>query len=159
MEEWEANLPPKPIIQPKGNSITQAYYTEHLLQIYCDAITHARQVHGHTFLLVEDGDPSHGTRKRGKAQRKREAYDISNLIHPPHSPDLNPSEAAWNIWKQRMRATRGAIHMDISQLIEVGQKVWKGITMKELRERIKEMPERCRLLRNNGGKRIKGGKW
>ena len=49
--------------------------------------------------------------------------------------------------------------MDIPQLIEVGQKVWKGITMKELRARIKDMPERCRLLRNNGGKRIKGGKW
>ena len=152
-------MPPKPIVQPKGNSITQAYYTEHLLSVYCDAIAHARQVHGHEFLLVEDGDSSHGLRKRGMAQRKRDAYQVENLVHPPHSPDLNPGEAAWNIWKQRMRATRGVVHMDIDQLTEVGNQVWAGITMKEVQNRIKDMPERCSILRKNGGKRIKGGKW
>ena len=93
------------------------------------------------------------------AQRKRDAYKVENLIHPPHSPDLNPGEAAWNIWKQRMRATRGVIHMDIEQLMEVGNRVWAEITMKEVQNRIKDMPERCSILRKNGGKRIKGGKW
>ena len=152
-------MPPEPIVQPKGNSITQAYYTEHLLSVYCDAITHARKVHGHNFLLVEDDDSSHGLKKRGKAQRKRDAYKVENLVHPPHSPDLNPGEAAWNIWKQRMRAIRGVMYMSIPELIEVGNKVWEGITMKEIRNRIKDMPERCAILRKNGGKRIKGRKW
>jgi hypothetical protein len=58
-----------------------------------------------------------------------------------------------------MLTIRGIREMAIPQLIEVGQEVWRGITMKEVRERIKDMPERCNILRNNGGKRIKGRKW
>jgi hypothetical protein len=41
--------------------------------------------------------------------------------------------------------------MDIPQLIEVGNTVWEGITMEEIQNRIKDMPERCFILRNNGG--------
>ena len=96
-------MPPPPTVQPKGNSMTQRYYSDNLLPVYLDAINHARLIHGHDFFLVEDGDPSHGMKKRGVAQRKREAYKVENLVHPPSSPDLNPSEAAWNIFKQRIR--------------------------------------------------------
>jgi hypothetical protein len=46
----------------------------------------------------------------------------------------------------------------IPQLVEVDNKGWEGITMKEVQERIKEMPERCSILRSNSGKRIKGKK-
>jgi len=52
--------------------------------------------------LQEDGDPSHGMRKRGLAEEYKEAYNIKNLKHPAQSPDLNPIEAIWNIIKQRL---------------------------------------------------------
>ena len=57
-----------------------------------------------------------------------------------------------------MPTVRGIREMAVQQLIEVGQEVWRGITMNELRERIKDMPERCNIPRNNGGKHIKVSK-
>ena len=159
LTEWEDRSPIQPITQPKGNSITQRYYSEHLLPVYIDAIKHAQSIHGHQFYLVEDGDPSHGMKRRGIAQRKRDSESVINLIHPPSSPDLNPSEAAWNIWKQRMRRIPGLKDMTIEQLKEVGNKVWREISMKEVQDRIKDMPERCHILTKNGGERIKGRKW
>ena len=156
---WESTSPPQPNVQPKGNSMTQKYYSTRLLPVYLDAIQHAQQVHGHTFVLQEDGDPSHGMKKRGLAQRKRELYGVENLIHPPSSPDLNPSEACWNIWKQRMRKVVGLADMPMERLKEVANEVWAGITLEQVQDRIKDMPERCVILRKNGGKRIKGRKW
>ena len=152
-------MPPKPFVRPKGNSITQQYYSERLLPVYLEAITHARSVHGHKFLLVEDGDPSHGMKKRGLAQRKRDAYSVENLIHPPSSPDLNPSEAAWNIFKQRIRQVPSLRWMSDEELQVKIDEVWSSITLKEVRDRISDMPERCEILSKNGGKRIKGRKW
>jgi hypothetical protein len=58
-----------------------------------------------------------------------------------------------------MRKKKGLAAMSVEQLIEVGQEEWRNITMKEVQERIADMPERCEILRNNGGKRIKGRKW
>jgi hypothetical protein len=139
--------------------MTQEYYTNRLLPVYVDAIRHAEGIHQHPFLLVEDGDPSHGMKKPGLAQRYRDANSILTLIHPPSSPDLNPSEAAWNIFKQRIRQIRGLRDMSIDQLKETANQVWKEISLEEIRTRIAEMPERCQIVANNGGKRIKGKKW
>jgi hypothetical protein len=155
---WEASIPelnPK----SKGHSMTQKYYTDRLLPVYIDAIRHAEERHHHKFLLVEDGDSSHGIRKAGLAQRRKDANSILNLVHPASSPDLNPSEAAWNIFKQRIRQIRGLREMSIDQLKETANKVWSGISLEQIRSRIKEMPDRCRIVVENGGKRIKGMKW
>ena len=139
--------------------MTQHYYSERILPVYLEAIAHARSTHGHDFFLVEDGDPSHGMRKPGLAQRKRKAWSVDNLVHPPSSPDLNPSEAAWNIFKQRLRQVKGLRNMDDDEVQNTIDKVWDTVTLKEVRERILDMPERCNILVNNGGKRIKGRKW
>jgi len=139
--------------------MTQHYYSERLLLVYLNAIAHARKAHGHDFVLVEDGDPSHGMKKPGLAQRKRKAWSVENLVHPPSSPDLNPSEAAWNIFKQRMRQVKGLIYYSEDDLQAKIDEVWAGITLSEVQDRIADMPERCYILANNGGKRIKGRKW
>lgn len=49
--------------------------------------------------------------------------------------------------------------MQIDELKEVVQKVWKEITIQEIRERIDDLPRRCSILTQNGGVRIKGEKW
>jgi hypothetical protein len=47
--------------------MTQKYYVERLLPIYCDAVKVMEAINDKPWLLQEDGDPSHGIKKRGLA--------------------------------------------------------------------------------------------
>jgi hypothetical protein len=64
LKDWEAQRPHKADVKPQGNAMTQKYYTERLLPVYIEAIHKARLQNPGNWLLQEDGDPSHGMRKR-----------------------------------------------------------------------------------------------
>jgi transposase len=157
--EWEARSPPQPKVAGKGNSMTQAYYCQRLLPIYLDTCQNLAAIHSHSFILLEDGDPSHGMRKVGLAQRLRNDAGIKTHQHPPHSPDLNPIEACWNILKQRLRCIPSLFSLSVEEFKRVANRVWQEISIDEVRSRISDMPERCKTLLKNDGNRIKGGKW
>jgi len=70
--------------------MTQKHYTERLLPIYINAIQKARLQDPQNWLLQEDNDPSHGTKKEGLAERLKKSNWIDSLVHPAQSPDLNP---------------------------------------------------------------------
>lgn len=163
LRQWKTAVTPRaPQInaKPVGNSMTQAYYTERLLPVYISAIQRLEILYpGQQFYLQEDGDPSHGLKKYGPAQRVRDAANVRTHQHPPYSPDMNPIEAAWSILKQRLRQIRRLQHMDINKLKSTVQRVWSDITIEQIQERISDLPERCRILCANGGNRIKGSKW
>ena len=97
-----------------------------------------REIDDKTWLLQEDGDPSHGMRRRGLAQEYKDAYGIQNLTHPAQSPDLNPIEGIWAIIKQRLR--RRVFDSSVEELKEALQEEWDKITMQEIRDRIADMP-------------------
>ena len=130
MREWEATEHHDFESVPKGNSMTQKYYTERLLPVYIKAIQDARiqgsledgseEIGEVDWLLLEDNDGSHGHGRQSKAKPwdPSNPYDfprpglatklksdnwIGLLRHPPQSPDLNPIEACWNILKQRIQ--------------------------------------------------------
>jgi hypothetical protein len=164
--EWEASLPREKKIKPRGNAMTQKYYTERLLPIYIDAIQTLR-VYGSQmdsinagepgeWLFQEDGDPSHGKRKPGLAQELKDINWVATLYHPAESPDLNPQEATWNILKQRVRRR---VWSSLEELKAILQEEWGKITMEEVRRRISEMPGRCKLLVETGGKPVKSVLW
>ena len=70
LREWEASLPQEQVVKPKGNAMTQKYYTETLLSVYVQALFEARmQSNGELklWLFQEDGDPFYGKKKRGMA--------------------------------------------------------------------------------------------
>jgi hypothetical protein len=73
MLEWEALLPHKQEVKPKGNGMTQKYYTERLLPVYIDTVQKHRLWDSEPWILQEDGDPSYRKRKFGLAQRLKEA--------------------------------------------------------------------------------------
>ncbi|KAG9237214.1 hypothetical protein BJ875DRAFT_395659 [Amylocarpus encephaloides] len=62
--------------------MTQKYYVERLLLVYIDAIEKARQKIPGNWLLQEDGDPSHGTKKPGLAQALKDKHKVKRIIHP-----------------------------------------------------------------------------
>ncbi|PMD15715.1 hypothetical protein NA56DRAFT_329312 [Hyaloscypha hepaticicola] len=77
----------------------QKYYVERLLPIYVEVVKSMREIDEKPWLLQEDGDPSHGMRKKGLAQEYKESHNIQNLSYPVQSPDLNPIEGIWAIIK------------------------------------------------------------
>ena len=108
------------------------------------------------WLFQEDGDPSHGKKKRGMAQVYLDSNWIPTLVHPPQSPDLNPTEGVWNILKQRIRKRSWK---NIEEYKAICQDKWDKITMEEIRARIIEMPDRCKRLVKIGGAPIKSDLW
>ncbi|KAF2836094.1 hypothetical protein M501DRAFT_940693, partial [Patellaria atrata CBS 101060] len=156
VEEWEASKPRDVEFIPKGNSMTQEYYVKHILPTFIEAINYRCQRSPGNYFLVEDGDPSHGLRKHGLAQRVRDENNIKNLTHPAQSPDLNPIEGVWLILQERVGKRDWNNTMELKRVI---QEEWSKITIEEIRERITQMPWRCRILVKSGGGPIRGAKW
>ena len=154
--EWEASLPHEREYKPKGNSMTQKYYCRRLLPYYIDAIQLARLDQASDWVLQEDNDPSHGTKNYGLANRLKDSNWVGSLQHPPQSPDLNPMEGIWNILKQRVRRRT---YTSLEDLKAVLQDKWNKVSLAEIRTRIQDMPRRCRLLVEKGGKPIKTELW
>jgi hypothetical protein len=177
LAEWEALLPHKVDVKPKGNSMTQKYYVKRLLPVYIAAIQEARVADKLDigfeensdlvdWWLQEDNDGSHGHGRQSQNTKKtvtkslatalKEDNWISTLTHPPQSPDLNPIEGIWCILKQRARQHTWT---SLDELKKILQDEWDKITIEEIRERILEMPERCQRLVKTGGSPIKSTKW
>ena len=158
LDKWEASLPPKEEVIPKGNSMTQEYYCEHILPYYIDVINQARlQNSKHRgYSLVEDGDPSYGMRKAGLAAKMRIEAWITNIEHPSNSPDLNPIEGIWLYIKGKLR---NEVWNSMDELKALIQRLWDEMDQEEVRSRIREMPGRCRRLVESGGLPIKSELW
>ena len=154
LEEWKELLPYSLDIKPKGNSITQIYYTEKILPGLFTEIQRLRLIlpeYRGDMILQEDSDPSHGHRSG------REANWIMTLKHPAQSPDLSPIEGLWAILKQRVRRRKRP--QTIKELKAALREEWAAITMDEVRRRIAEMPARCREVARNGGRAVRSNLW
>jgi hypothetical protein len=90
------------VLRSKESGMTQKYYVDRLLPLYVEAIESMRLIDDKPWLLQEDGELSHGIRKRGLAQEYKEAHNIQNLVHSAQSPDIIPIEGIWSIIKQRL---------------------------------------------------------
>jgi hypothetical protein len=65
-------------------------------------------------------------------------------------------EGVWNILKQRVRRRTWDT---IEELKEILQDEWSKITMEEARALISDIPRRCKLLVETGGKVTKTAMW
>jgi transposase len=122
--------------------MTQKYYTERLLPVYTRAIQEARISCKQHTILHEDNDPLHSTKSEFNVTKQlKDSNWITVLIQPAQSPDLNPMEAIWGIFKQRIRRRRWD---NLEKLKEVLQDEWSKINMQEVRACIADMPSRCK---------------
>jgi transposase len=150
---WEAELARNPIVERPGNSMRASYYTEKILPVYRDALRflrlesdairhHIHPEYRYSWYLVEDNDPSHGTRNPDSLPAVYKAkHGIHRLHHPANSPDLNPIESIWNIIKQRTRHQLHKIN-SISDLKAHLQFEWSQVSIEMIQKRIDEMPDR-----------------
>jgi hypothetical protein len=155
--EWKTSLSHDPKIKPKRNSMTQTYYTERLLSVYAQIINEGRVFHDRMSILQEDNDNSHDTRSKDNVVvRFKVANWIDTLIHSPQSLDLNSCESVWNILKQRVKRRQWRIVPKLKQMI---LDEWDKIIIDEIRDRISEMSQRCKILIENGDEVIKSDRW
>ena len=157
VREYNAAQPHDVEIKPKGNSMTQKYYTETVLARHIEHIKWLEAKYKRKFWFQEDNDPSHGTRSTNNvAARAKKASDIQILLHPAQSPDFNPVEAIWNIIKARIR---GRTFKSIEEFKAAIEAEWRHITLTQIRRRIREMPDRCERIFELQGARIKSSLW
>ena len=139
LDEW--NLTNK----KEGAHMKMPYYREHILPVYVEACKRLEQTYGKAILL-EDGDPSHGTRtRRNVCAVFRDENGIVCVPHPAQSPDLNAIEACWAILKQRFRQCTDE-WSTIEELKAILCQIWDDIKQSEIQERIRPMPERYAWL-------------
>ncbi len=63
--EWEAGKPHPIKVKPKGNSMTQKYYTDNILPIYISTYKELKRKRPGPWKLQEDNNGSHRIRGKG----------------------------------------------------------------------------------------------
>lgn len=157
LKAWEARQPPKVDVRPKGNSMTQKFYTQHILPSHIEHIKRLEARYSRSFYFQEDNDPSHGTLStKNVARQLKDVSQLTKLDHPPQSPDFNPIESIWRAIKQRIRGGRWLTVEAFKNDIE---REWRRISKKTIRKRIAEMKWRCeQCIKLNGG-RVRSKLW
>jgi hypothetical protein len=157
VRRWEARQPPEVDVRPKGNSMTQLFYSEQVLPHHIEHIKQLEARYSRQIYFQEDNDGSHGTRSANNLPRQlKEASHLTMLTHPPQSPDLNPIEPIWRAMKQRLRGRNWGSVQAFKSDIEAE---WHAITLPTIRKRISEMSWRCNQCIKLDGKRIRSKLW
>jgi hypothetical protein len=157
VQEWDALKLVEVDIGPKGNAMTQQFYSKEVLPHHIEHIKWLQSKRHHVVHFQEDNDPSHGTRssKNAPATAKADA-GLQLLHHPAQSPDLNPIEGVWNVMKQRLR---GGSWKSVAEFKAAVEAQWEQISRAEIRRRISEMPMRCNELIELKGGRVRTDRW
>jgi len=101
---------------------------------------------------IEDGASYHTS---VYTRRWRLMNEMIRLDWAPHSPDMNPIENVWSIWKAGFRKVMRDPNQwphGREEVIAVAQRLWEELPWERIYRWIDGMPRRvCTLLRKNGG--------
>lgn len=95
-----------------------------------------RKLNLSSFTFQDDNAPCHRAKK---VERYKEQQGIRSLPWPANSPDLNPIEDIWALWKDRIKRRSPQTR---EQLRLVALREWNNITLEEIRVRIRSLPRR-----------------
>jgi hypothetical protein len=79
------------------------------------------------------------------------AYGITPILWPPFSPDLSPIEKIWDRLKEIIEKMDPIIHRNYGRLRTAIIEAWESITDAEIRDIIRQMPERCQAVIDANG--------
>ena len=96
-------------------------------------------------IFQDDNDPKHRAKKVKKWLHDN---NIKQLKWPSNSPDLNPIENLWGIFKNKLSKVYSNTVEEFESSI---QKVWDNIDNNIINKLIKSMPDRIELVIENKG--------
>lgn len=101
---------------------------------------------------VEDGASYH---KSAYTTRARLQLGVKRMAWPAHSPDLNPIENVWALFKASYKKEvwrTKCVPCNEEELIAIAQRVWEGLPWGKVYRYINSMPSRvAACLRRGGG--------
>jgi transposase len=106
-------------------------------------VTYMEKERGRKMLVVEDGAPAH---RSVVAKQARSRLGITNLNHPPSSPDLNPLEPLWLVLKTRVANIPGSGN-SLDALWSAIQQVWDELTEDDIRKHTGQMDARVAAVK------------
>jgi hypothetical protein len=122
------------------------YYIEILKN---NLISNAKQQFNDKWRLQQDNDPKH----RSSKTERWLAVNVPLIMDwPSNTPDLNPIENMWNIMKHRIEKRKPT---NINELKIFIDEEWKNIEKDVIINLINSMKNRCLLVIESKGERIK----
>jgi len=105
-------------------------------------------------IVQEDNAPSHSSHYQ---QEVFDAAQVSRLIWPANSPDLNMIEPCW-YWMKRETTKKGAF-TSATALKAAWIKLWREMPQKKIQEWIERIPIHIKeVIRLKGGNEYKEGR-
>lgn len=102
---------------------------------------------GENFIFIDDNAPPHRT---AAVHNFCEEEGMVRLWWPPHSPDMNVIEHAWDLLKTRIKK-RNNPPLTLQELRVAAQEEWERIPQAQLDHLIDSMPNRLRACINARG--------
>jgi len=129
--------------QKQAEGLTGARYVQFMLKgSFKDYTEQLRNYVDGEVMVVEDGVPSHSSKVAAAARRE---VNITTLLHPPSSPDLNAIEPLWMILKDKiavMRPVAGTVHSMLFGYMRHTQHAWDDITIEQVNLQVERMNAR-----------------
>ena len=129
-------------------AITGEQYRQRIVPLVCGWFRLNHDVHQ---IFMQDNAPSHTAAQTLQDLRERQ---IEMLSWPPHSPDLNIIENAWDFMKDYV-GNHFPEFMGYNQLRLAVEEAWEAIPEEFFIERLNSMPERIQAVIAANGKHTK----
>lgn len=128
-----------------GESMTAVTYAEGCLR---DIVSPFADNFGDDFVLVDDNARPHRARIVNDLLGEN---NITRMIWPARSPDMNPIEHVWSNLKLRLNR-EGNEFQNLQELVEAILREWEAIPQNLIPGLVDSMPERVRgVIQNRGG--------
>ena len=126
---------------------TKNLNAEFLYHIYkTTLLSSTRKLFGaddHSWILQEDNDPKH---KSKKAQKWRDDHQVERISWPSQSPDLNPMENVWAVLKANVSNYKPT---SAKELIRIIKKEWKKLDIIFVQNLVTSMKNCVSLVLSN----------